>query len=40
LYVLNISVPNSTPQGLSIPLTISEGGVVSFSQNVRVVQQQ
>ncbi len=40
LYVLNISVPSSTPQGLSIPLTISQGGVVGYSQNVRVVQQQ
>jgi uncharacterized protein (TIGR03437 family) len=40
LYVLNISVPSSTPQGLSIPLTISQSGVVGFSQNVRVVQQQ
>jgi uncharacterized protein (TIGR03437 family) len=40
LYVLNVSVPGSTPQGLSVPLTISQAGVVSFSQNVRVVQQQ
>ena len=39
LYVLNVSVPSSTPQGLSVPLTISEGGF-SYSQNVRVVQQQ
>jgi len=39
LYVLNVSVPSSTPQGLSVPLTISEGGVISYSQNVRVVQQ-
>jgi uncharacterized protein (TIGR03437 family) len=40
LYVLNVSVPSSTPQGLSVPLTIAQGGVVSYSQNVRVVQQQ
>jgi uncharacterized protein (TIGR03437 family) len=39
LYVLNVSVPSSTPQGLSVPLTISESGF-SYSQNVRVVQQQ
>ena len=39
LYVLNVSVPSSTPQGLSVPLTISEGGF-SYSQNVRVVQQE
>jgi hypothetical protein len=40
LYVLNVSVPGSTPQGLSVPLTISQGDIVSYSQNVRVVQQQ
>ena len=39
LYVLNVSVPSSTPQGLSVPLTISENGF-NYSQNVRVVQQQ
>jgi uncharacterized protein (TIGR03437 family) len=39
LYVLNVSVPSSTPQGLSVPLTISAGGF-SYSQNVRVVQQE
>ena len=39
LYVLNISVPSSTPQGLSVPLTITQGGV-TYTQNVRVVQQQ
>jgi uncharacterized protein (TIGR03437 family) len=39
LYVINASVPSSTPQGLSVPLTITEGGV-SYSQNVRVVQQE
>jgi uncharacterized protein (TIGR03437 family) len=38
LYVLNVSVPSSTPQGLSVPLTISESGF-SYKQNVRVVQQ-
>ena len=38
LYVLNVSVPSSTPQGLSVPLTISESGF-SSKQNVRVVQQ-
>lgn len=39
LYVLNVGVPSNTPQGLSVPLTISQGGV-TYSQNVRVVQQQ
>jgi uncharacterized protein (TIGR03437 family) len=39
LYVINIRVPTSTPQGLSVPLTISQGGF-SYSQNVRVVQQE
>jgi hypothetical protein len=39
LYVVNVQVSTSTPQGLSLPLTISQGGVVGFSQNVRVVQQ-
>jgi uncharacterized protein (TIGR03437 family) len=39
LYVLNVSVPSGTPQGLSVPLTITQGGV-TYTQNVRVVQQQ
>lgn len=39
LYVLNVSVPSSTPQGLSVPLTITAGGY-TYSQNVRVVQQE
>ncbi len=39
LYVLNVSVPSSTPEGLSVPLTITAGGY-TYSQNVRVVQQQ
>ena len=38
LYVLNVSVPSSTPQGLSVPLTITQGGI-TYTQNVRVVQQ-
>jgi uncharacterized protein (TIGR03437 family) len=37
-YVLNVKVPNSTPQGLSVPLTISEDSFI-YSQKVRVVQQ-
>ena len=37
-YVLNISVSDSTPQGLSVPLTITEGDF-TYSQNVRVVQK-
>jgi uncharacterized protein (TIGR03437 family) len=37
-YVLNVSVSNSTPQGLSVPLTITVNGV-TFTQNVRVVQK-
>ena len=38
LYVLNISVPSSTPQGLSVPLTITLGDT-TYSQSVRVVQK-
>ena len=38
LYVLNVSVPGSTPQGLSVPLSITSNGF-TYSQNVRVVQQ-
>jgi len=37
-YVLNVSVSGSTPQGLSVPLTITANGVI-FTQNVRVVQK-
>jgi uncharacterized protein (TIGR03437 family) len=39
LYVLNVRIPSSAPQGLSVPLTISVDGF-TYSQNVRVVQQQ
>jgi uncharacterized protein (TIGR03437 family) len=39
LYVLNISVSSSTPQGLSVPLTITLGDA-TYSLNVRVVQKQ
>lgn len=39
VYVVNVSVPGSTPQGLSVPLTITTDGDVVFSQNVRVVQK-
>jgi len=37
-YVLNVTVSNSTPQGLSVPLTITLNGF-TYSQNVRVVQK-
>jgi uncharacterized protein (TIGR03437 family) len=37
-YVINVSVSNSTPQGLSVPLTITQNGFI-FSVNVRVVQK-
>ncbi len=37
-YVLNVSIPNSAPQGLSVPLTITANGI-TFTQNVRVVQK-
>ena len=37
-YVLNVSVPGSTPQGLSVPLTITQADF-TYSQNVRVVQK-
>ena len=39
LYVINVSVPDSTPEGLSVPLTITQGDFI-YSQNVRVVQNQ
>jgi uncharacterized protein (TIGR03437 family) len=38
VYVINVSVPASTPQGLSVPLTITQGDII-YSQNVRVVQK-
>jgi uncharacterized protein (TIGR03437 family) len=37
-YVINVSVSNSTPQGLSVPLTITQNDFI-FSVNVRVVQK-
>jgi uncharacterized protein (TIGR03437 family) len=37
-YVLNISVPSTTPQGLGVPLTITVNDI-TFTQNVRVVQK-
>ena len=37
-YVLNVSVPGSAPQGLSVPLTITVNDI-TFTQNVRVVQK-
>jgi uncharacterized protein (TIGR03437 family) len=37
-YVLNVSVPGTTPQGLSVPLTITVNDI-TFTQNVRVVQK-
>ncbi len=37
-YVLNVTVSNSTPQGLSVPLTITLDDF-TYSQNVRVVQK-
>lgn len=37
-YVLNVSVSESTPQGLSVPLTITENDI-TYTQNVRVVQK-
>ena len=37
-YVLNVSVSSNTPQGLAVPLTITQGDV-TYSQDVRVVQQ-
>jgi uncharacterized protein (TIGR03437 family) len=37
-YVINVGVSNSTPQGLSVPLTITQGGF-TYSTNIRVVQK-
>lgn len=37
-YVINVSVSNSTPQGLSVPLTITQGDI-TVTENVRVVQK-
>ena len=37
-YVLNVSVSNSTPEGLSVPLTITVNDI-TFTQDVRVVQK-
>jgi len=37
-YVINVSVSGSTPEGLSVPLTISQNGF-TFTENVRVVQK-
>jgi uncharacterized protein (TIGR03437 family) len=37
-YVLNVSVSSSTPQGLSVPLTITANDI-TFTQSVRVVQK-
>jgi uncharacterized protein (TIGR03437 family) len=37
-YVLNVSIPNSAPEGLSVPLTITVNDII-FTQDVRVVQK-
>ena len=37
-YVINVSVSGSTPEGLSVPLTITQNGF-TFTENVRVVQK-
>ena len=37
-YVINVGVSSSTPQGLSVPLTITQDDF-TYSQNVRVVQK-
>jgi len=37
VYVLNVIVPSNAPQGLSVPLTIAQGGS-TYTLNVRVVQ--
>jgi uncharacterized protein (TIGR03437 family) len=37
-YVINVGVSASTPQGLSVPLTIAQDGF-TYSTNVRVVQK-
>jgi uncharacterized protein (TIGR03437 family) len=37
VYQINVQVPNSTPQGISVPLAITQG-TGSYSLNMRVVQ--
>jgi uncharacterized protein (TIGR03437 family) len=37
VYQINATVPQSVPEGLSLPLTITQGGYTD-SQNVRVIQ--
>jgi uncharacterized protein (TIGR03437 family) len=37
VYQINAAVPASVPQGLSLPLTITQGGF-THSENVRVIQ--
>ena len=37
-YMINVSVSNSTPQGLSVPLTVTQNDF-TYTQNVRVVQK-
>jgi uncharacterized protein (TIGR03437 family) len=37
VYQINVRVPNNAPQGLSVPLTIAQGGAV-HTLNLRVVQ--
>jgi uncharacterized protein (TIGR03437 family) len=37
VYQINVSIPSSTPTGLSMPLIVSQGGV-GQTVGVRVVQ--
>jgi len=38
IYQINVTVPGGVPQGMSIPLTIDQGGGGSTTLNVRVVK--
>jgi len=37
VYQINVSVPSGVPEGLSVPLVISQGTSVSSSMPVRVI---
>jgi uncharacterized protein (TIGR03437 family) len=38
VYQINATVPTSVPQGLSVPLVVSQGGISQTVNNLRVVQ--
>jgi uncharacterized protein (TIGR03437 family) len=38
VYQINATVPESVPQGLSVPLVVSQGSSTQTINNLRVVQ--